>query len=398
MRSRRVALATAVVLLAGLFTATASRADPDVSDEDVQAARSAVTDAAAAVAVVELKLAELSASLDAAWVAVAVAGEEYTRALVEQDAAQTRADEAAERSELAAQEVQAARSELGRIAQEAYRSGGSLDSAVVLLAADGFEDYVARSAALERMGAHAERTVQRFRASDLVARTLSGRADAAAQEAREAASSAEEALAEAHRLQTVAEEQVLAAEVQREALVAELASLRRTSAAVERARQRAIEAERQSRSDAGGGGSQPNPTSGDPYGLLGTGSQRGSAAQGEAAVAWALQQVGKPYVYGAAGPNAFDCSGLTMRAWGVAGVSLNRSSRDQYRQVYKITYGSLRPGDLIFFGTDPGDPGSVYHVSMYIGGGQIVEASRPGVPLRVASMRWTDTMPYAGRP
>ena len=141
----------------------------------------------------------------------------------------------------------------------------------------------------------------------------------------------------------------------------------------------------------------PTPPSGSDPGL-GTGSGRGSAAQGEAAVAWALQQVGKPYVYGAAGPDSFDCSGLTMRAWGAAGVTLNRSSRDQYRQVYKVSYDSMRPGDLIFSGTVASDPGSVYHVSMYIGDGQVVEASRPGVPVRVAAVRWANAMPYAGRP
>ncbi len=58
----------------------------------------------------------------------------------------------------------------------------------------------------------------------------------------------------------------------------------------------------------------------------------------------------------------------------------------------------MRPGDLVFWGDNPNDPGSVYHVAMYIGNGQIVEASRPGVPLRVTAMRWTSTMPYAGRP
>src|SRR5690606_27643648 len=94
----------------------------------------------------------------------------------------------------------------------------------------------------------------------------------------------------------------------------------------------------------------PPPPSSDPY-ALGTGSQRGSAAQGDAAVAWALAQVGKPYQWGGAGPDAFDCSGLTSQAWRAAGVSINRTSRDQYRQVRKIGYDSMRPGDLIFYGS-----------------------------------------------
>jgi peptidoglycan DL-endopeptidase CwlO len=103
-------------------------------------------------------------------------------------------------------------------------------------------------------------------------------------------------------------------------------------------------------------------------------------------------------VYGASGPDSYDCSGLTMRAWQAAGVPLYRTSRDQYRQVRKISYDDLRPGDLVFWGTNPSNPGSVYHVAMYIGGGQIVEAPRPGLTVRVTAMRWSSTMPYAGRP
>jgi len=138
----------------------------------------------------------------------------------------------------------------------------------------------------------------------------------------------------------------------------------------------------------------PTPTA---YGL-GTGTSRGSAASGAAAVAWASAQVGKMYVYGAAGPDTFDCSGLTMMAWRSAGVNINRTSRDQYKGVLKISYDDMRPGDLVFWSTNPNDPNAVYHVAMWIGGGQIVEASRPGVPLRITAMRWGSTMPYAGRP
>ncbi|HWS58613.1 MAG TPA: C40 family peptidase, partial [Actinotalea sp.] len=141
----------------------------------------------------------------------------------------------------------------------------------------------------------------------------------------------------------------------------------------------------------------PPAPSADPYGL-GTGSQRGSAAQGVAAVGWAVAQVGKPYGWGASGAESFDCSGLTSQAWKAAGVSINRTSRDQYRQVRKITYDSLRPGDLIFYGSVGSDPGSITHVAMYVGNGQMVEAPRPGVALRVTSIRWSGTMPYAGRP
>jgi len=108
--------------------------------------------------------------------------------------------------------------------------------------------------------------------------------------------------------------------------------------------------------------------------------------------------VGADYVWGGAGPDVYDCSGLTMRAWGAQGVSLPHSSSGQYRRVAKISTSDLRPGDLLFWGTDPNDPGSVYHVAMWVGNGLIVEAPVPGLQVRVTSMRWGGTMPYAGRP
>lgn len=451
-------------MLSGLVTATASHAEPDVSDDDVRSARAAVTSAAGQVAALEAELAAHTAELDAAWTAVDAAGESYSQALVDRDAAAQAADLAAEREAAAAEEVEAARAELGTIALAAYRSGGSMDGLGAVLSADGFEDLVERTAAIARLGEQAERAVQRFDAADLVARTLGARAATARDEADAAAASAEDALTQAQELQRAAEATVTRVAAERERLIGRLAELRQTSVEVERARQQTLEAERAARAEAaaaasrgvtvtppagstppppppvgssggsgdssapGGTGSTPPPATppvapppatsppvtpppvtpppvvtppppapSDPYGL-GTGSQRGSADQGNAAVAWAVAQVGKPYLWGGNGPDAFDCSGLTSQAWRAAGLSINRTSRDQYRQVRKITYDSMRPGDLIFYGSVGSDPGSITHVAMYVGNGQMVEAPRKGVNLRVTPVRWSGTMPYAGRP
>src|SRR5690625_3438534 len=139
---------------------------------------------------------------------------------------------------------------------------------------------------------------------------------------------------------------------------------------------------------------KPKPPSG--------GTSVSSASQGKGALSWARTQLGKPYVYGAAGPNSFDCSGLTMRAWQNGGkVSLMRTSRDQYRTVKKIAYSDLRPGDLVFWGTNGNDPSSVYHVAMYAGNNTVVEAPRTGLNVREISLAQRGTsnmMPFAGRP
>lgn len=112
-------------------------------------------------------------------------------------------------------------------------------------------------------------------------------------------------------------------------------------------------------------------------------------ASGRAAIAirYALAQVGDSYVFGAAGPNAFDCSGLTMMAWGQAGVSLPHSSRAQMGSGTPVSRNQLQPGDLVFYYSP------VSHVGIYLGNGMIVHAANPGAGVKVSSV---DEMPYAG--
>jgi peptidoglycan DL-endopeptidase CwlO len=108
----------------------------------------------------------------------------------------------------------------------------------------------------------------------------------------------------------------------------------------------------------------------------------GAGAAGRA-VSWALGQLGKPYRWGATGLETFDCSGLTMRAYQAAGVSLPRTSRAQWSAGRPVARNRLRPGDLLFFG---GSPATIHHVAMYAGNGRMVEAPHTGARVRVVSM------------
>jgi cell wall-associated NlpC family hydrolase len=113
------------------------------------------------------------------------------------------------------------------------------------------------------------------------------------------------------------------------------------------------------------------------------------AASGRAgaAVAYALAQVGDAYVYGAAGPSAFDCSGLTMMAWAAAGVGLPHSSSAQMSSGSPVSQSALQPGDLVFYYSP------VSHVGMYIGNGMIVHAANPSSGVTTAPV---NSMPYSG--
>jgi cell wall-associated NlpC family hydrolase len=108
-------------------------------------------------------------------------------------------------------------------------------------------------------------------------------------------------------------------------------------------------------------------------------SYKGDNTRGSIALKYALAQVGDVYVWAAAGPTRWDCSGLTMRSFQQAGVSLPHSSRIQIKYGKNISSSSLKPGDLLFFGKP------ISHVSMYMGGGKMVQAPRPGKKVEVVN-------------
>jgi len=109
--------------------------------------------------------------------------------------------------------------------------------------------------------------------------------------------------------------------------------------------------------------------------------------RGAKALAFARKQVGDRYAYGATGPNAWDCSGLTGGSWRAAGVRIPRTSQAQFRFGRKVSKANLRPGDLVFFYR------GITHVAIYAGNGKVIHASRPGKPVGYLPMKY---MPYQG--
>ena len=109
-------------------------------------------------------------------------------------------------------------------------------------------------------------------------------------------------------------------------------------------------------------------------------SYKGDNTRGSIALKYALQQIGDVYVWAAAGPTRWDCSGLTMRAFQKAGVSLPHSSRVQVKYGKSVAYSNVKPGDLLFFGKP------ISHVSIYMGGGKMVQAPRPGKRVEVVNL------------
>jgi cell wall-associated NlpC family hydrolase len=115
--------------------------------------------------------------------------------------------------------------------------------------------------------------------------------------------------------------------------------------------------------------------------LLATGALEGKrtpSTQGDRALAYAAEQIGKPYVWGAEGPESYDCSGLTSKAWASAGRAIPRTSQEQWARLKRVPLDELRPGDLVVYFPE------ATHVAMYLGDGMVIQAPRPGARVKVS--------------
>lgn len=115
--------------------------------------------------------------------------------------------------------------------------------------------------------------------------------------------------------------------------------------------------------------------------LLATGALEGKrtpSTQGDRALAYAAEQIGKPYVWGAEGPESYDCSGLTSKAWASAGRAIPRTSQEQWARLKRVPLHELRPGDLVVYFPE------ATHVAMYLGDGMVIQAPRPGARVKVS--------------
>ncbi len=181
---------------------------------------------------------------------------------------------------------------------------------------------------------------------------------------------------------TAAEDRLAEEKTEIDAKAAEAAALLEELEAEERARLAALEEAREQRAAERAAAAQAPSRSADREPAPAPVSGNGGAA-----VQFAMAQVGDAYVYGAAGPDAWDCSGLTMGAWGAAGVSLPHSSSAQMSSGTPVSQSQLQPGDLVFYYSP------VSHVGMYIGNGQLVHAANPSSPVEVVPV---NSMPYSG--
>jgi cell wall-associated NlpC family hydrolase len=233
---------------------------------------------------------------------------------------------------------------MGAFAASAYRSGG-MDTFVTLMTEGDPSTFLDQASALDVIARDQAGQLREFKAA---ARRLKVQQDEA-KAAVEATKAIEARLAAARG--------AVESRLSRQQQLLDIVESRAARAA--RAAREAEQARRERASRA------RKPSVGVTY----TGTASGRA---RIAVAEAYRQLGKPYRWGAAGPNSFDCSGLTMWVWGKAGVSLPHSSRAQIGYGTRVSKSQLLPGDLVFFGSP------IHHVGIYVGNGRYIAAPHTG--------------------
>lgn len=265
--------------------------------------------------------------------------EQYNKARIDVAKAENTASLAQQRVRTVGVQYLQAQTAFARQAQAEYQAS-SLGSAGALLASDSGAEYLQRLDTLGMIATHDSDVLDRLKTMRTTARAA--RADAA------------RALGHARTARRTVDERRAEAADRTKKLKGLLATLT--------AREQQTYAQRGSAS---------------PGQLTTLRSTPAGNAAAQRAVDFALKQVGKPYVFGAAGPDAYDCSGLTARAWEEGGVTIPHLAADQINYGTRVGADQLQPGDLVFL-YDP-----IGHVSMYIGGGMLVSAPQPGENVKI---------------
>ncbi len=422
---------TAIAACALLVLPQMAQAAP--SEEEIAAAKAAEEAAKMSVAQIEVKLAEVSASAATATQNAQIAGEnlnEANIALAEATATATQASAEADAAEAAFQE---GKQQIASVAQAAYRGGGgTLDALAPYLDSDGLRSVETKQAGINSFSSSAEAKMQNVAALEQVAKVTRDAANTALASQQTATNEVQARTDAANQAAAAAQNEAAIVAAQRSAYVQELATKQNTTVDLINQREAALEAERQEaariaaeqaaaaaeaqrQADAAAAAaaqaSSSSSSSSDDeddddysysapsysYEEPSYSAPSYSGGGASTAIATAQSYLGVPYVWGGESYGGVDCSGLTMLAWGSAGVDLPHLSRAQYSYGTHVPIGSMEAGDLIFWSSN-GTQSGIYHVAIYLGGGQMIEAPTFGVPVRITGVySWGSIMPYAVR-
>ncbi len=400
-RHRIAVGALAAALAAGVLAPVTARAAPGdhhggPSAHAVAAGKARVAHREQQVRAAAARLArsrrDLAALADRAEIAI----EAFNRARLDERSARRDVRSAELVVQTAAERVAASQEQVGHFAAAAYMSGGFAPITAMVDAA-GPQTMLDRVSTIQAIASAQRDATQSLEAARVYELTLEQQARTVLERARRLAADADAARDRAqaavdrqtsvldrlrerrHRLTTLLARAQHHASALERARLAAIARARAEAAARARARAAA-----QAAAQAAAAAPAPAPAPAAGTGGTETGNTVAADLQ-QRAVDLARAQIGKPYRWGAAGPDSFDCSGLVMWAYAQVGVSLDHWTGYQWQEGAHIPVSALRPGDLLFFASDTSDPDTIHHVGIYVGGGQMVEAPYTGADVRLNS-------------
>jgi cell wall-associated NlpC family hydrolase len=397
-RNRVLAIALTVGLLCNAAPAFAKSPKPTLAQietaKKAEAAKRARANAAATV------LAQANQTLRTLTFKSDAARAKYLRSLQDLSVAQKIAKAAALHALQTSTAVKQAHRVIGQLATNAYMMGGGLADIEPLLSSTGPQDLVDQISNLNTLGSNNSTALDRYKVAEVVAQQAQAEANAAKlaqQKATVAVASAKKSADEAKAAQQAEVDKLQ--KVQDE-LMNELASAKRVRITLEQQRALALLEEAQANQAA----QTPGQAKIWPdRGFKGRSTQRTNEAQQLKAVAYARAQVlaGKPYVWGAQGPNSFDCSGLVYAAFKSAGLgwpNWDRLNAALYAGYVKhVSLSELQPGDLLYYSYN-GSIAAIHHITIYAGDGMMWEARSTKSGLRFSNMySVSGLMPFGGR-
>ena len=400
-RVAAVAVAAALCLVAVPGIAAAAPTNP--SDSQISAAQQQKDAAAQQVGALSAELAGAQARVDAARAQSAIALDAFQGKQADYEAAQAAADAAAAAARQAAAELDTARSNVAAFARQSYVQGSTNPTLEALTTADGPAQMLERAALLEAAGSHQGDVIVAVTAAEQQARTAESAAADALTEAAALKDEAAEALAVAEGYEVSARQQAADLAARQADVQQQLQQAQQTLLGLEGARAAADQYAAQQAAAAQAAAvraSTPRAQTASTHQVVSTAGAGDSSAV-ETAIAAAQEHLGTIYSWGGgslSGPSmgwgvdagivGFDCSGLTRYAYAQAGISIPRNSSAQYRALPTVSRADLQRGDLVFWATNTSNPGTIHHVAIYLGGGQILEAPQSGSVIRITSMRW----------
>ena len=384
----RIAIACGLLVMLGLpvalprFRLDGNPTPP--SQAQINAAENRVRQQQAALGAQQGRLSAANAQLASLQVQAEVLTQRYDQTLVDEQRAAAAYRVTQARLAYAQQAQAASQHRLADLAAEEFESGGGFGPMTSMLGnASGPQGYLNEVGLGQVLARNGTDTVAEAQANDVVASAFRKQAHdllVAEQADLQAASHLKLAVQAA-----VARQQayVRASQARRNSLAGQLASAQAHTAALKSARQAALAAEAAAAAKAAAAAAGAEGSTTAPSWAWSSGA---SATQGDTAANWALSQLGKPYQWGAAGPDTYDCSGLTMEAWARAGVALLHYTGYQWEEGPHVPLDELQRGDLLFYATDNSDPATIHHVGIYIGNGMMVDAPYTGAFVRIDSI------------